>query len=230
MLYGRCTALHDNTHAYVCVNVVLTDRQHHPIAAPGGQFRPGSAWLQKRDWTTSSTRLHPVGFTYVVICVNVCALNHMLSIAAPVSEVMEIPFGNVSLSGDNIEPNWESEALEMAPVSGTVQFRWKDQGSGNRKGRLHLRLMAPGAREETSFPLTEDFAPHHWDNVTVELEARDPVLALAKVGCWYRIAAEVGDGGGHELHVEDFVLRLAGKAHTIVSYGVGSQANKGTYL
>ncbi|CAM9936930.1 unnamed protein product, partial [Laminaria digitata] len=95
------------------------------------------------------------------------------------------------------------------PTSATIEFRWKDQGSGNRKGRIFLRLMAPGGKEKAILPLTEGFASHHWDNITVQLEGRTPVLALATVGCWYQIVVEVGSGGGHLLYVKNFVLRLA---------------------
>lgn len=127
------------------------------------------------------------------------------------SELMEFQFGDVSLSEAKNDPKWESEALQMAPTSGTIEFRWKDQGFGIQKGRIFLRLMAPSGKEKAIFPLTEDFASHHWDNITVELQARNPVIALATVGCYYQVVVEVGYGGGHRLHVESFVLRLAGE-------------------
>ncbi|CAN0407550.1 unnamed protein product, partial [Scytosiphon promiscuus] len=106
---------------------------------------------------------------------------------------------------------WESEALESQPQKATVEFDWKDQGWGYQKGNLSLSLMSPGGDEKASHNLTPNICPHTWEHITVDLVATAPVIAQATAGCWYKLKADVGSGGGFELYVQDFVLRLVGE-------------------
>lgn len=103
---------------------------------------------------------------------------------------------------------WNSKPLEKKPVSGTVQFRWKDQGYGNQRGRVYLKLMEADGTEKYSFTLTDGLSPHEWEFVTVELEAANPLIDQATVGCMYYLTANEGNGNGHEVHVKDCVLKL----------------------
>ena len=118
------------------------------------------------------------------------------------------------MSSRTVHLKWESKALRRTPVvAGTVQFSWKDQGWGNQKGEMFLVLMSAAGEEEACRNLTGLVAPHQWEDIKVELVAADPVVAKATAGCWYQVRAECGSGGGHELFVKDFVLRLTGECH-----------------
>lgn len=106
--------------------------------------------------------------------------------------------------------------MDYTPITGTVQCTWKDQGWGNRKGKLYLKLIAPDGSEKASFTVTEGVSPHDWEDIKVDLVATDAVLAQATVGCWYQVTAEPGSGGGHELYLKDLVLRLASESQPSV--------------
>ena len=126
-------------------------------------------------------------------------------------KAMRTSFGDVDMSKRTVHLKWRSKALDEAPVSGTVQFSWKDQGWGNQKGELFLMLMSSGGEEKASYNLPGHISPHEWEDVKVDLVATDPVLAEAAAGCWYQVKAECGSGNGHELYVKDFLLRLVGE-------------------
>lgn len=134
-----------------------------------------------------------------------------LSMAEIALEETERSFGDVSIVDTNAKLKWNCEGLQMTLVSGSLQCRWKDQGWGNQKGKLYLRLIAPDGSEKASHTVTEGVSPHQWEDVKVDLVATDPVVAEASVGCWYQVMMECGEGGGHELNVEGLALQLSGE-------------------
>lgn len=130
--------------------------------------------------------------------------------AGTVPEEKHLSFVDVSIAGSNALLKWNSEDLQTEVTSGSIQCRWKDQGYGERRGKLYLNLMAPDGSERASFTITEDVSPHEWEDVNADLVATDAVLAEATIGCWYQLKADCTNHGGHELHVERAVLQLTG--------------------
>ena len=122
----------------------------------------------------------------------------------------ELSFVDVSIVGSNALLKWNLDDLQTKVSSGCVQCRWKDQGWGNRRGKLYLNLMSPDGSEKASLAITDDVSPHDWESVVTNLVATDPVLAEATVGCWYQFRADCTNRGEHELYVEDIILQLTG--------------------
>lgn len=77
-------------------------------------------------------------------------------------------------------------------------------------------LMSAEGEEKARYNLTGHIAPHEWEDIKVELVATTPVVAKATAHCWYQVRAECGSGGGHELFVKDFVLRLTGECRPCI--------------
>ena len=124
---------------------------------------------------------------------------------------MEVKFGEIDVDDTIVSFKWESHALKNHPGRAIVEFDWKDQGWGNQKGNLSLRLMSPGGDEKVSHNLTPNICPHTWEHIRVDLKKTAPVIEQATEGCWYKLVANIGSGGGFELYVQDFVLSLAGE-------------------
>lgn len=82
---------------------------------------------------------------------------------------------------------------------------WVDQGWGNRKGELFLKLV----RGSTDTVLAEKralfgIAQHKEEGAKVQLTSAEPVVALAQPGDYYRFMRNAGGGGGHSLTVRGF--------------------------
>lgn len=117
-------------------------------------------------------------------------------------------FGDFTLRQDT---NIKGTAVDYTPKSAAIKCTWKDQGWGNQKGKLYLKLIAPDCSEKASFTVTQGVSPHDWEDIKVVLGATEAVLAEATDGCWYQVTAEPGSGGGHELFLKDLVLSLSGE-------------------
>ena len=84
---------------------------------------------------------------------------------------------------------------------------WNDQGWGNRKGELFLKLMRPVSNGE---PM--EVAEHrrlfgiaeHFETKPSVVIANHPVVTQARPGDFYRFMRYVGGGGGHSLTVKKF--------------------------
>ena len=114
---------------------------------------------------------------------------------------------------DHEKHPWTSVNLPAGYASGTLKVSWKDQGFGNRKGRLWCRRL--GAPYQGQSPptgtawhwLSPTVAEHSWTQAEFEL----PVACFERpyhtpAAEWNRpftleLACEVGGGGGHSLHV-----------------------------
>ena len=93
---------------------------------------------------------------------------------------------------------------------------WKDQGWGNRKGELFVRLMrrseevasdASAPQHDEIIAERRDFfglAEHKETSAMIVLGRSENVVKLARPGDWYRFMRRVGGGGGHRLHVTGF--------------------------
>lgn len=97
----------------------------------------------------------------------------------------------------------QSVGLESVSMS----FSWKDQGFGNRKGQIWLKLSR-GAREiADSREAYNVVAPHEWDQREFTVEDHD-VIIKAKKGDTLSVMRNVGGGGGHHLTVENFKIKI----------------------
>jgi len=101
---------------------------------------------------------------------------------------------------------------------------WKDQGYGNKKGEIFMKLMRPEAGWSPPTPSSlEDeqiieiavrrqlfgIAEHHWRREHTVISDH-PVVSRARPGGFYRFMRYVGGGGGHELNVRQFRVVLTG--------------------
>ena len=128
---------------------------------------------------------------------------------------MELTIGHAYLVAGRSQIKWNYDGLKKKPSSGNIEFRWKDQGYGNQRGRVYLKLMENDGSEKYSFTVTDGLSPHDWELVTVNLEAANPLITQATVGCMYYLTADEGNGNGHEVHVKDCVLRLDGEKQRV---------------
>ena len=85
-----------------------------------------------------------------------------------------------------------------------ISFKWRDQGYGNRKGKIWLQVIRAGKTVlETSNDLCGT-APHMWSHVRIQLTRQDEVVRRFKPGDSYRFMRNIGGGGGHSLHIQNF--------------------------
>ena len=122
----------------------------------------------------------------------------------------------------DVEPYFDGHRLPAGVKRLTVSVAgWNDQGWGNRKGELFVRLMRSvegeekrswwphkrAPRVETQVAERRDFfglAEHRETNARLGMDDGESVVASARSGDWYRFMRRVGGGGGHELIVRGF--------------------------
>ncbi len=111
--------------------------------------------------------------------------------------------------------HWTPESYFDGPdLTGKVKsFRasveWKDQGWGNRKGRLMVKLIRRDSGEKVIVENNNIFgiADHEWTKSSCKL-VDNPVVRLAEPGDFYRFERNAGGGGGHSLSVKNFTVLL----------------------
>ncbi|KAJ7362036.1 hypothetical protein OS493_013124 [Desmophyllum pertusum] len=104
----------------------------------------------------------------------------------------------------------------------TMSVIWKDQGWGNKKGEIFMKLMRPDARCLPSPKSTLALSPperepieiaehrqlfgiaEHYRKRAQTVISDHPVVSKARSGDFYRFMRYVGCGGGHQLDVKDF--------------------------
>eukprot|EP00638_Chattonella_subsalsa_P021883 CAMPEP_0117867272 /NCGR_PEP_ID=MMETSP0950-20121206/7878_1 /TAXON_ID=44440 /ORGANISM="Chattonella subsalsa, Strain CCMP2191" /LENGTH=349 /DNA_ID=CAMNT_0005718801 /DNA_START=68 /DNA_END=1117 /DNA_ORIENTATION=+ len=93
----------------------------------------------------------------------------------------------------------------------SAQIYWKDQGWGNQKGCVILKLSRNGAEigSHVLFPT----APHSWEPMKANFDATDPdfntnILNKLSQGDVLSVHYHVGGGGGHSLHIRTFNLTI----------------------
>ena len=125
------------------------------------------------------------------------------------------------------------------PLTSTVKklnmsVVWKDQGWGNLKGELFIRLMRPskqtlkgnspqGKKGDPEMVAEKrkvfGIAKHVEEESKVEIR-NDSILNLTEPGDFYRFMRNVGGGGNHKLFVKKFkaVATLTQKGHSSQTY------------
>jgi len=88
-----------------------------------------------------------------------------------------------------------------------VSFKLKDQGWGNRKGRVVIKVM--NGSDELLYQI-EDWtvASHEWDLIDEAYDEDHYPLKNLVEGCHFELWYSVGAGGGHELYVENFNIDI----------------------
>ena len=136
-----------------------------------------------------------------------------------------------SVSGPYIchdELYFDGPVLSSSVKKLAMSVLWKDQGYGNKKGEIFVKLMRPEAgRSHPTPPSTlralEDeqiteiaerrqlfgIAEHYWKRKHSVI-CDHPVVSKARPGDFYRFMRYVGGGGGHELTVRNFRVVVTG--------------------
>ena len=98
----------------------------------------------------------------------------------------------------------------------SLSIQWKDQGWGNRKGEIFIKLVRKEQKAQpASGPQTQvtevaekrqvfGIAEHELIVAKVTLGAGEPVVSESQPGDFYRFMRNVGGGGVHQLFVNNF--------------------------
>lgn len=102
----------------------------------------------------------------------------------------------------------DSYEVQSGLLGISLEFQWKDQGWGNQKGRLDLRLERGAGTASfevvADHPISSTLVPHEWGTVATTISADALVVSKARKGDRLVLRFMVGGGGGHELHVRSF--------------------------
>ena len=107
---------------------------------------------------------------------------------------------------------FDGPPLASAVKKLTMSLTWVDQGWGNRKGEIFVKLIRPTRRrlrrsnaEEVLAEKRQLFgiAKHEEEDAKAEL-VDHPVVSTAQRGDFYRFMRNAGGGGGHTLRVKNF--------------------------
>lgn len=103
-------------------------------------------------------------------------------------------------NGDNIhlKETFASFLSQGLIHSVKLSFRYKDQGWGNRKGRVHITERNAGDENIGRIVKSSPIAKHH--------EEKCELVFRSKRGFSYGLCYQVGGGGGHKLFVRDIKL------------------------
>ena len=138
-------------------------------------------------------------------------------------EVVEISFSNEELFSYALD-GWAEIATSTTIVSSkltkeskaTLKFSWRDQGWGNRKGKLRVRLIHAETGEDIASTPEYGIAPHEYTTVDEHFGFNHGLVRNSLEGYRFVVEVVVGGGGGHELYVKDFHFECtAGLVHGV---------------
>ena len=114
---------------------------------------------------------------------------------------------NFSRNGEHHDPGslWKPlGVLEAVPRRVEVRCNWKDQGWGNKKGRVHLRAYR--GEELVLNECLFGICGHEWAEVNREIAASELSHLLPRDRCELWII--IGGGGGHRLQIQGFSFEM----------------------
>ena len=101
--------------------------------------------------------------------------------------------------------SWKAVAARVGILNNlTVSWQWHDQGWGNQKGTMKLRLLHSTAGSVWEGDIGYGArASSSWKDMAWTMPSDHPLRALAMSGMAIELAAMAGHGGGHTLVVKD---------------------------
>lgn len=105
---------------------------------------------------------------------------------------------------------FDGPTLPTGVKSMHLSIRWKDQGWGNLKGEIFVRLMRKMKETPENFEQIAEkrrvfgIAGHRWCDAKAKLSENEAVVSHTQAGDFYRFMRNVGGGGGHQLIVKRF--------------------------
>ena len=112
----------------------------------------------------------------------------------------------VAVAAPAVEPCcWKAVAARVGTLNTmTVSWQWHDQGWGNQKGTMKLRLLHSTAGSVWEGDIGYGArASSSWKDMAWTMPSDHPLRALAMSGMAIELAAMAGHGGGHTLVVKD---------------------------
>lgn len=88
-----------------------------------------------------------------------------------------------------------------------LRFTWRDQGFGNRKGRLRVRLVHALTGEDMASSPEYGIAPHEEEDIEESFDFNHGLVRNCAEGYKYVVEVVVGGGGGHALYLRDFQFK-----------------------
>eukprot|EP01119_Soliformovum_irregulare_P020528 TRINITY_DN6665_c0_g2_i1.p1 TRINITY_DN6665_c0_g2~~TRINITY_DN6665_c0_g2_i1.p1 ORF type:complete len:202 (-),score=25.39 TRINITY_DN6665_c0_g2_i1:32-637(-) len=119
------------------------------------------------------------------------------------------PIKNIRTPDDNnYQPYYEFKVMSPLALI-ELWISWRDQGWGNRKGLIQIRLLRGSEclHEALPFPI----ADHSLRNDHAIYDRSDDIVREAKPGDTIDIQIYVGGGGGHALTITSFKALIDGK-------------------
>jgi hypothetical protein len=96
----------------------------------------------------------------------------------------------------------------------TMDWSWKDQGWGHRKGEIWLELVRDLKVVANCKNEFKQLAPHEMQRRQMVVEDH-PVITSAVSGDTLRVTRNTGGGGGHALYVKDFQMTILHKRRAV---------------
>ncbi|KAL6056026.1 hypothetical protein QOT17_016345 [Balamuthia mandrillaris] len=111
------------------------------------------------------------------------------------------------------EPPLPSGGLPGKVKALRLRFTWRDQGWGNKKGTIIVKLVRPtemaAEESDTVAEWRSPIAEHHSVAMDLVLKSdKEDIVAKAQEGDKYEIWRLVGGGGGHQLFWTDFSMMV----------------------
>jgi len=113
--------------------------------------------------------------------------------------------------------HWAPEDYFNSPplTSSVRQFKtsltWMDQGWGNRKGEIFVKLIRKVNRNEEEIAEKRHLfgIAEHKETAAEVVVSDGPIVDLAQSGDYYKFMRNAGGGGGHTLTVQNFRVVVA---------------------
>ena len=91
-----------------------------------------------------------------------------------------------------------------------LKFSWRDQGFGNRKGKLRVRLINALTGVDVASSPEYGIAPHEEEMIEESFDFNHGLVRNCVEQHRYVVEVIVGGGGGHALYLSDFEFSCTG--------------------